>query len=326
MDSIDISIRPFEDDQSLSQLPSPRVPQEDPLEERVIEVAAAVISSPSTSPSAENDGLLERVKDFATGLTWSLFTGAGKPLNAPDSFRIPDLLEANEPTPPDPLPLPLEAREAVAFAEELLSNIQVQPSDQFFASLATSTHPQFSRLTTHFLNQTSQCYHLARRYNEPWQEDDFLNEMDKLIKLAYTLSLWMVDDIDAFTKEVMPEKSYEEAITSDQTYFRYAFFFLPDAYHLARGKVHYSGDLDSSIVGLTVTSIEDPQYVDQFYSPDTLQQQWRTLYNDYCNRLYTKVDRTKLTEIGDMRFVRWSVKDTPEERDNFRPLPDTLPG
>ncbi len=137
----------------------------------------------------------------------------------------------------------------------------------------------------------------------------FTAAANNLMRISYAISCLTLEDARAIqAKYQKPEtrsRSVVQILTSQEFWHYRLYFFCPVAYYHIK------------------TSLCPParheEYDAQFYaSAGTCQepQTWRLLFNDFCDR---RVVLAPDNQITDERFVRWTPKDTREQKFSYDP-------
>ncbi len=157
---------------------------------------------------------------------------------------------------------------------------------------------------------------------------EFINGLDagQVKKLKERIPNWKLKKLGENENE---KPSFAMALVSQSSYQYRTFFECPALYHDLRGEMmmrensHYSPHTDGSEENiLDFTHNVPEEHAAPFYKEGSMQGQWRSLYNDYCDRVRMYVPESEL-KYADERFANWTVKDTGVK--SFKTVPDTLP-
>lgn len=164
---------------------------------------------------------------------------------------------------------------------------------------------------------------------DPWRCPEVIQAADDLMKIGYAISCLALDDLKTFTKYLENKeiyRTYPEALREQDSYFCQVFFYTPIIYRAARFGIAFKPAFEDGALAYPEEDVSRA-HVNPFYQKGTIQNKWRALYNDYCERITYYVNKEDLNE-ADPRYVNWSQKD-----DNisffgnspFESRPDTLP-
>lgn len=174
---------------------------------------------------------------------------------------------------------------------------------------------------------------------DPWANKNVLEAADRLMKIAYAISILTLEDLGPFTRYIYLKEgfycSYAKALTRHDSYQYRTFYYCTTVYHVIRGQVESitkrkwksmgGVDIDNDYKGRILFYLTDdiPKgYSKSFYEEGTLQNQWNQLYNDYCDRVRYYVNESDLS-AQDNRHVLWTKKDLNEKC--FEREPTTQP-
>jgi hypothetical protein len=233
------------------------------------------------------------------------------------------------------IPYPPIGQEALQFARKKLEEHPEILPYKFAAGwyAAEKTHqpvnPEIAHLTRLYWDVYYQALEEAIKKNkdDPWSKKEVIDAADNCIKIAYAISCLTLDDLPAFTENLAKKnikRSFEEALTKQDSYLYRTFYFCTNAYHWARGGLIWRADFwNKDEEGLFYP--EDGvslNHANPYYENGTIQNRWNQLYNDYCDRIRKYVDESKLKE-KDNRHINWTQKDTKDQK--YFSKPDTQP-
>jgi hypothetical protein len=212
-------------------------------------------------------------------------------------------------------------KKAIEFAKEQMKS---NPTESFIFSAGwfskENTHQPINKEIAILTNlyRTVAWPKLKRLLEEnqvdPWGNKEVIEAADTCMKIAFAISNLTLDDLNSFTenlkKEKSVERSYEEALTLQDSYMYRTFYYCPWTYNFWRGECNISNQ----------ESIKDR--VELFYQEGTKQNEWRTLYNEYCQRVRLYVNEENLRK-KDKRHDNWTQEDVNKET-GFRLFPDTM--
>ncbi|GEM_PF-2460428 len=170
---------------------------------------------------------------------------------------------------------------------------------------ATSTiqpkNPKINQLAELLLLGYTQLDFRLAEPHDPWKQDKIPQDATQLIQIAYTISIWMLEDLQPFAEG--QNLTFAQILTDRHFYFSQAFFYLPLLYHELKGNLE---ELPPSVSSRKLIHLET-HHIDAgaFYEEGTYQNSWRTLYNDFCTRLEKYVCRNDLPAV----YNEWTLPD-----------------
>lgn len=264
-------------------------------------------------PLGKSNNLLIRIANFAL----QLFAVATPVFLAYRAFSGQKILTTLKPM----APIPPAGEAAIAFAKQQLAANPNVKATKFLAPWtgAQTLQPvsvEIAQLNALYAEIEKEALALWRdsqpetRMNNP----QLVEAVDKWIKLAYTLSVWTLQDLDAYVQQNPTWKEYQQdvprtkakALTLQDSYMYRTYYYATRVYHYLRS----NGNQDS------------PAHSALFYTKGTKQNEWNQLYNDFCDRVRMHVTEADL-QRADNRHYTWTKKDTGVA--SFHHEPDTLP-
>jgi hypothetical protein len=171
---------------------------------------------------------------------------------------------------------------------------------------------------------------VKKHKDNPWSQQEVIQAADDLIKIGYAISCLTLEDLPEFIHSLEQKgtkRTYAEALATQDSYQYRTYYSCTKAYHWIRGGVTWDkvpwGEDEEDIV----QPRETPKaHADLFYKKGTIQNGWRLLYNDHCDRIRSYVKEADL-QRADNRHFKWTQKDedTMFSGRTFRNVPDTLP-
>jgi hypothetical protein len=145
---------------------------------------------------------------------------------------------------------------------------------------------------------------LAKYPTRCWEEPEVLEAANACMQIDYVISCWTLEDLDKLNKDEQAKKpgveiTCEETLTKQRNYAYKAYFFCPSTYHQLKGKRVWQQDQPTS-----------DEYGNLFHKKGTMQNSWNQLYNDYCRKVKSYMDKEKFTNT-DERYLNWVKEDRP---------------
>lgn len=175
---------------------------------------------------------------------------------------------------------------------------------------------------------------------DPWSKHKVMQAADDLMKIAYAISVWTLEDLSDFRAQIPEEKQHDAghsgnkertealALVTQDSYQYQTFFYCPKAYHLIRGGAVRKEfpEVNQTDYRLDFPKSLPTKLVDPFYKEGKIQHQWNQLYNAYCDRVREVVKEKELEE-ADSRHVKWTKKDEKGwlGGNSFKDWPSSLP-
>lgn len=136
-------------------------------------------------------------------------------------------------------------------------------------------------------------------------DEELFECVDDALSLAFTAFVRMFEDVDEYMKK-HNYRNKAEALISQRGYMSMVFHNCVLCYHNVRSNLHFKDDK---------VCLDDPAPIEKskiFYQEGTVQNRWRLLYNEICERLRMHVSEEELN-MYDTRFVSLSLKDESPE-------------
>lgn len=209
------------------------------------------------------------------------------------------------------VPYPSEAEVALNYGREVLeANPQITPfrfsTDLYsYSKTHQPLNEEIGRLGALFWNDNYYLFVQQIKANNPWDNSILMDKADQLMKIAYTMAILMLDELNSFKEDLKAKgikRSVADTFTRGDSYQIQAFFAFTYLYHIIRG-------------GINVEACPK----ERFFAVGTVPFSWRLLYNDFCERLKVAIPVKSLRAM-DNRFANWSVPD--KDPYNFKAVPD----
>lgn len=188
---------------------------------------------------------------------------------------------------------------------------------------------EIARLTSFYWDECFEKFEkvIKESPDNPWNQPSVIEAADQLMDVAFTISCLTLEDLDPFVENLASKgikRSKEKALTEQDSYMYRTFYYCTKAYHMARGAISWGQNpFNPDNFGLFYPEEKIPEEHEKlFYEKGTIQNRWRCLYNEYCDRVKLYVNLKKL-EYEDGRHVHWTIKDSKPK--NFCQTPDTEP-
>lgn len=245
--------------------------------------------------------------------------------------------------------------EAIAFAEKVLKEKDyapfiwkhmfremVQPQDVRIAKLYTALLEYDDKLKEAMCPETtpskekdikSMFDDFVSLSEKLWNDEKIIQLADDLMKLAYVISRYTIEDIPAIqshleaTTGIKPTACEALGIGNENYYTYKCYFTLPLTYHKLRGqkvcKWHPLMKPSQKVFFLPYEFEIPAAHSTKFYTDkaDSRFYKWRILFNDYCDRVEKQFTKKDLN--ADKRYTAWIEKDLPGKK--FILDPDTTP-
>ncbi len=163
-------------------------------------------------------------------------------------------------------------------------------------------------LTTEFIASSDNFKDVLAKYKkDPWTQQEVLEAADDFMNVHFAIGCKTLEDFSAFTsrweKETGKKISNAEALMDETSYQHGIIYVVTEAYYELRGQVSYEGNK----LGFPKTISKE--HAEAFYQEGTIQYKWRSLYNEFFDRLQTYVDWDAFGK-QQPKFVKWMKKDT----------------
>ena len=182
--------------------------------------------------------------------------------------------------------------DALAAVSPLIANATTS-SETFALAVA-----EFNRIYSKLMNA---IYNPSEKPSTP---EALQNLANKAIQLAYFIGSTLLTELNT-----LPEEARITALKNTSSHEYYAFFYLPVMYHTLRDGI------------LDLLAPERKDRISTFYTEDSVNNNWRALYNDYCDRIRMLISEATLNE-GNALFISWTRKDVSPQKD-FHLHPDS---
>lgn len=171
---------------------------------------------------------------------------------------------------------------------------------------------------------------LEQHGKDAWVHENVIKATDDCMKISYAIGVLTLDDLEPFDEKWINSGFFVKrkpaglagSLVRQDSYQYRTFFTCTNIYHWARGGLYHQEEKKFVFPDLESDSVAMKKHVDSFYQAGTIQSSWKTLYNDFCDRVRLYVDEKTLLE-KDARHVNWTKKDTGV--DTFFHTPDTQP-
>lgn len=153
--------------------------------------------------------------------------------------------------------------------------------------------------------------------SDPWKNSDVIAAADKCMKVAYAISVLTLTDLEPFIKMLAHDniiRTPAEALkTQEDALFR-TFFTCNDIYRWTRGGIVWlrtkkvvctlGGPQEKIRESLSFNEEPVPRtHFAPFYWSGTKQNEWNTLFNDFCSRSRLYFDEEEMMRL-DERFIK----------------------
>lgn len=159
-----------------------------------------------------------------------------------------------------------------------------------------------------------------------WENPEVLKAANDVMKITYAIGILTLQDLKPFTEDLSAQgedRPYSVALTKQDSYQYRLFFKCPLDYHACRAGYRWTVNSATGEEGIFPPETSIPEsHATPFYTKGTMQNDWNTLYNDYCDRVRMYVKEENL-ETADQRFKYWTKKDTGIK--TFRSTRGTIP-
>lgn len=151
----------------------------------------------------------------------------------------------------------------------------------------------------------------------PYEQRPIQEIIDTQMKIRYATSVLALEELPAFTQQ--HRVTTANALINSHSHLTLNFFHFSKFYHRIRGEAQLTADhlfyQDRPV---------SPDHEKTFYQPKSMQNQWRLLYNDYCNRVHSNISDAKLRKATLDHHADWTQKDLGPQ--TFQRVPGLLPG
>lgn len=221
---------------------------------------------------------------------------------------------------------------------------------QFAAGMLTEGHthqphsPLIGRLYT-LLDADSQAYtEVLKRLNNALDHPETLEKANAFIETAFAITCLSLDELLDFTADLRAkdiDRTFEAALVAQDSYLYRTFFECSNVYHLIRAaaiRMHsdFSGEEEFVMCpyesALWIFNRKNHQlpskdevfarHTPPYYQEGTVQYKWRSLYNEFCNRIHAYIDENALNQ-ADPRFMKWARPENAPE--DFKQSPGPQP-
>ncbi len=229
-------------------------------------------------------------------------------------------------------------KETIAFAMQMLEKHPKIEAFEFRCGWGEPVHqpttPIIGKLTSLYLQQFERFeIALKKTYsdlntsrNNPWDSKETREIADTCMKLGYAISVLTLEDLQPFTDKLLKDagdkRTFAKALTHQDSYQYRTFYYCTRMYHICRGGLIWDKPYKYAEADLNYPRTLSQEHVQPFYEKGTIQNSWNKLYNDYCDRIASFVDREELRQ-ADNRHFTWTKKDVGVT--TFCNTPDTLP-
>ena len=125
---------------------------------------------------------------------------------------------------------------------------------------------------------------------DPWSSEEGAKIADTCLKLSYTIACLTCDDMPDMQRK-LPTRFSDDFTFGCQYSYQYRWI----VWH-------------TRIYQIVRNFSDKQEYSQRFYQQGTQQFQWRNMFNHHCDYV-----RHCGWSLGDMRFFKWFMKDTPEK-------------
>lgn len=131
-----------------------------------------------------------------------------------------------------------------------------------------------------------------KAYKEAWPRKGTLEAADKVMKMSYYAAIKVLEDLPHFLKKEGKQKTAQDVFRDVGNYQYKAFEHFTFMYHAMRAGMHW----EKIKVKMTISKVSTEEEFEcwkhdksaevaaDFYKDGTVQNLWRTLYNNYCDR------------------------------------------
>jgi hypothetical protein len=134
-----------------------------------------------------------------------------------------------------------------------------------------------------------------KAYKEAWARKGTVEAADKVMKMSYYAAIKVLEDLPHFLKKEGKQKTAQDVFSDVGNYQYKAFEHFTFMYHAMRTGMHWEKIKVKMTISRESTEEEfecwkhnkSAEVAEEFYKEGTVQNLWRTLYNDYCDRFAT---------------------------------------
>jgi hypothetical protein len=218
--------------------------------------------------------------------------------------------------------------QAIEFARQKLREYpKIEPYAFDWGEVQGTCQPvtqEIDLLTTLFWKESFEAFvqTVKKHRDDPWAHDEVIQAADTCVKISYAVGCLTLENLPDFTKKLAQKGDQRTYVQAQQdSYLYHTLCWCATPYHWMRGGIVWrTNPWNKNEEGLFHRQEEvSEEHAKPFYQEGTTQFSWRTLYNDYCDRIRIYVDESKL-KAADKRYVKWTIKD--EGSETFERDPD----
>lgn len=216
----------------------------------------------------------------------------------------PDVNKVEPPTPvPEPIvviaPKPTPIQKAFTFADQLLEEHRLRRAKT--PTINSESDSGVDGTSNCKNNDTGFIMNLQKKFDaefnealkasdNPWKEKKVLEIADAMMKVSYYAACKVLEELPTYIKKLNEDgkkKTEQDVFRDVETYQYQAFEHFTYVYHSIRSGKHWGEIMINSEPKYAQECWKYSNTVDgvsEFYKDGTMQNAWRTLYNDYCDR------------------------------------------
>jgi hypothetical protein len=154
-----------------------------------------------------------------------------------------------------------------------------------------------------WVNYVQSLAHKSDSPDTPWAGSPLDEVLIQCMSALYTISRLTLDEVNSL-----------EALTNQSEYSCQTFYLMGMFYHMIRGAPIWNQERATFVCSNPIPE----GYAALFYERGTVQSCWRTLYNDYCERMETCAGTEQPKNLGVP--IQWMQQDTNPQ--TFTPCTD----